>query len=639
MSLASAEVLLTSHPAGLYSYGDKIQIFADIVPNPTINDLVILYLSCSNVETEIYKEYMYLESSVKKEIIIPVIRGFLGDSKGSCVIKSKIGENKNTISRPFIISDSIEISMNLNNQIEPGKVFVLEGTTSLENSRAVEGFIEVNFGNGKIKANGQITDGNFKLGLDIPENLESKYYDIEFYFYEKENSGLVSNSGKYKTSVFVLQSPTNLEILINEKKISAGGELTGIVKLYDQTGKEIKSKVYLAVKNNLDEIVEKFEISTYESFSYGIRKNQTPGNWGVSAYSEELVTRTNFEILENKELSTTIMNKTLFIENVGNVPYYGVVPVNLGEEIVDVNVNLELGQVARYKISAPTGEYKVSVEGFSSVVSLTGNSIKIEELTTKVGRTKIFLWAFVVLILGVAFYFVFKRAHNKTYFGKRTGKKASKPLELKSLPGPNPLMESKVKADLSLSITGTKQNSPIGCIYIKNYEEIQSGSGGVRETLEMISNLVEEKKGLIYENKGNIFYLIPPIKTKTFHNELPILNLSESIKAVIDEHNKKFKLKIQYGISLNFGTVVTRNEGGTFKFMSMGTLMTTSKKIAIKSVGEILMGDKFKERISKDVKYERVDFEGLSVYKFLGYIKSNNDHSKFIKGFLERQKK
>jgi hypothetical protein len=222
-----------------------------------------------------------------------------------------------------------------------------------------------------------------------------------------------------------------------------------------------------------------------------------------------------------------------------------------------------------------------------------------------------------------------------TFFGKKTGKKAKKPLELQALPQAESFMNPKKKAKLASSITGQKQNAPMGCIVLKNYDEYENGEGGVRETMQIISDEIEKHKGVTYENKGNFFFMIPPVKTKTFKNEHPMIDIIQFAKKALDEHNKKFKKKINYGLSLNYGTIVTNETPTVFQFMSMGTLMTTAKKIANKSSGAILIGEKFKEKVKEDLKAERMEIDDLKFYRFIE-IKEKKDHSAFVNNFLHK---
>ncbi|MDA3836884.1 MAG: hypothetical protein PF542_04640 [Nanoarchaeota archaeon] len=639
IGLGSAAISLETQPTGLYNLNDKIEITASIIPDIELNDVVILTLSCDENEVEVYKEFLYLTEPTTKDIIIPLLKEFIGELKGTCVIKSKIGDNKATISEPFEISDLITIKIdNANTPVIPGTIVSITGTAIKENLAPSTGIIEIKVGD--FTANTEVINGTFEIKLPLPDNFEAGEHRASYVIQEKNKQGAITNYGGLTSAIYVKQVPSNLEIILDEKNIIPGEALVGKVMLYDQTGKDIKSKVYVAIKNEKEEIIEKIETTTDEKFTYPIKFDQVPSTWTVSTYSEELINKINFVIEENKEVSIDLVNKTLIVENKGNVPYIGIVPINIGDETINVSVNLAIGETSKYSLSAPKGEYTIEATGIKKTVSLTGNAINIEEVfDTNVDGTKIFIWTFIIIILGLASFFFFKQGYNKTFFGRMRGKTKKTPMELHAIPEPAALSNSKIKGELSLSITGTKQNSPIGCISIKNYEDIKEGQGGVRETLETISSLVEQKKGIIYENRGNIFYLLPPVRTKTFDNELPIAHLTESIKEVLDTNNRKFKQKINYGISLNFGTIVTKQEHSVFKFMSMGTLMTTSKKLANRSNGEILMNDKFREKVGTAIKAQRVEIPGMESYEFQGYTKSENDHSGFIKNFVAKQKR
>ena len=79
--------------------------------------------------------------------------------------------------------------------------------------------------------------------------------------------------------------------------------------------------------------------------------------------------------------------------------------------------------------------------------------------------------------------------------------------------------------------------------------------------------MIEAKKGFMYQNNENLFFILAPAKTKTFQNEQDGVELAEKIKKIFNEHNKIFKQKIEFGISLNYGTIITRQEPTGMKFM------------------------------------------------------------------------
>lgn len=640
MSFVSGSILLEKGPIDLYNLKDKIEITAKIIPVGEINGVVIFYLSCESVETEVYKEYIYTEKEISKDVLIPLVKEFIGESKGNCVIKAEVNGDKQTVSRNFRVSDYIVIDVNSNEALEPGKKVKINGTAIRENGKPSEGTIELRIeGTNEIYVSSSVIDGKFSLEVPLPDNFKAGEHKANFKVYEQNSFGEVTNNGEFQTFVLIKQVPTNLEIILDSTDINPGETVKGEVLLRDQTGELISSKVYLLMKNQNQEVIDKKEIQTNVEFEYPIKYTQSPSLWSISAYSEDLITKMNFKILEKKEISIDIVNQTLIIENIGNVPYNNTVPVMIGDEEKLVSVYLPVGEKEKYSLSAPKGEYLIRAGTFERNVLLTGNAINVQKLSdSKIGSIKIAFWTFMVLLLGLFSSALFRQLRKKTFFGRRGTVRAKKPLELREIPTPIKIADTKAKAELSLSITGSKQNSPVGCILIKNYSEFKGGSGGVNETLLTISNMVEDKKGVIYENKGNIFFLIPPVKTKTFNNDMPLLELAQNIKAVLDDHNRKFKQKIIYGLSLNYGTIVTKEEKGVFKFMSMGTLMTVSKKLANKSNGEILMTGKFKERLPQEIRVENFSFEDGPAYSFKE-IHVRKDNSTFIKGFLDRQNK
>jgi len=635
-----ADISLSSDMKNLYNLNDKIELDVKILPNPTINDLVVLKLVCSEIEIEIYKEYLLIEQELSKKIIVPLVKEFIKDSIGSCSIVSKIGDEKRTLSSIFTISNKLILNIDESSkEMRPGNVVSLIGTAVRENLKPASGIIEVEIeGEKTILGNAKLVDSKFAVEIALPDDFSAGSHKIKIRAYEKNKFDQITNEGIIESSITVTQVPTNLEIVLDNKEVLPGESLIGTVVLRDQTGEKIGTKAYLAIKNEKGEVIKKIEVNTGEEFSYLIEESEFPNKFRISAYADEIISHIDFKILENKEVSINMVNKTLIIKNIGNVYYNDTVYVSVGNKKVPVLVNLGVLETQKYNVYAPTGEYKVEFGGVERMSSLTGNAIKIEKLeASSLGVVKISAWIFIILILGFVAYIYFKKGNKKVFLGRKTEKLAKAPIELKEIPAPDALINSKTRGELSISITGSRQNSPIGCISLKNYDQVKDGNGGVLETFNTIGELIENKKGVIYENKGHIFYILPPVRTKTFSNEIPIIEISEKIKKLLIVHNKKFKQKIDFGIGLNYGTIVTKEEGGIFKFMSMGTLMTIVKKIANRSSGAVLMNDKFREKLDVTVRVERVEIAGMNVFKF-NSINEKKDNSKFIKNFLAKNK-
>jgi hypothetical protein len=646
ISLVAADVSLESSSNALYNLGDHIEFLIKVTPVDYFEDLLILKLKCGTLETEIYKEYIITDVELERQIKIPLIKNFIGESKGTCEIIKKIGFNEQKLSNEFIISNRINIYSEVPTYgITPGETISINGTAVKENGDLVEGTIEIisNGEEGEILKSGFVENGEFSLDLQISNDFKAGDRVLKFYVYEKDRNEEIINSGISINTIVIRQVPTNIEIVVEEKEVMPGSSLKARVLLHDQTGEKIDSEVYVAIKDSLNNIVDKIETRTDTVFEYEIKNSEAPGRWSLSAYSENIINSDSFVIKINEQALFNLVNNTLFVKNIGNVLYNETVNITVGNKIIELPFYLEIGEEEKYSLSAPTGEYDVLVGDIQERISLTGNAIKIKKVSgTQSEIVKISVWVFIILILGLMAYVVFKKGHKKNFFGRigNTKKKVGV-IELdagKQVPHKG-LVNPKVKTELSLSINGTKQNAVVGCVFLKNYEEIKSGEGNVGETLESVSNFIESHKGLIYKNHGHLFFILAPVLTKTFQNEESGLKIASEIVKDLKIHNKKFKKKIEFGISLNYGTIVTKIGVHANQFMSMGTLMTDAKKMANASNEEIYLGEKVRERLGSKVKVELKQIGSVKAYEIKELVSDRKDYSPFLKGFVERQQK
>ena len=303
----------------------------------------------------------------------------------------------------------------------------------------------------------------------------------------------------------------------------------------------------------------------------------------------------------------------IIITNTGNVPYQETILVKIGGKSIDLDVDLDVDKSQKYVLTAPDGEYKVEIlsgekSKASQNVILTGKALDIRKAPGSVVRfiRHPFVWFFIIGILGFVVFMIMKKGYRRSFIGyihskRKKGKKEGGsigetlvPLRKKSK------IISKNKAELSLSIKGEKQNASLVCLKIKNLKEIESKESNAEETLQKIVNFADENKAVTYGNQENLFFILAPIKTKTIKNEKTAINIAQKIKEILKNHNKMFKQKIEYGVSLNYGTIVAKQEKDSMKFMSMGTLITTAKKIASISDGEIYLGEKIKNKLGSE---------------------------------------
>ena len=658
VSFVSATVTFSVQPKPVYNFGDKINATIDFVPTPNFEEVVSVYLKCNLGDSEIYREFLSISEETQKNVVAPVTDSLVGISSGNCFLGVYSGNDSLAISKTFYISNKINLDLtNFGTSFDPGQKINLSGTAMKENGQNLDGSYEANINGNSIL--GDVKDGEFFVPFTLPSDFSAGAHSINVSVYEKDSSGKVINFGNKIYFLKINQLPTNVEVILDNDTVFPGNSIGGKVVLHDQNGKSISNyDAYIAVKDSSGNIIQKITSKTDEVFNYKVNNSQAPSSFTVSAYAGGLVNSATFEVPEYKKINYEILNDTLVLTNSGNVFYNGTLNVTIGNSVVEVPFSLKVGESQKYAISAPDGSYNVLVGDVNRTLSLSGNAVGVQKISS--GNTELspLVWTVLILLLLIGAYLAFRRERKKRSIARASlpfnavvGKKLlvgkiKKDISESMQEGNNSSLSSGDlgsltsgrKAELSLSITGTKQNASIGCLSIKNYPEIKSGEGNVRETLLDIQKVVEGSKGFVYSSGNYLFFIFAPLFTKTFKNEGTATSVAQKIKEILNSHNKKFKKKIEYGISLNYGGIITKLESGTIKFMSLGTLMTSAKKLSNTSEEGIFISDKFKEVFGEKVKGEPVSVGNFKAYRLESVVDKNN-HSTFIKGFMARQEK
>lgn len=654
ISLISAEVILTQPLNSVYNLGDRVEIPITISSLVDVSGTLRINLICNGTLLNLLTwNGLSLEKGYSQTIpySFKLVRNSISESKGTCNIQAIFGTDSANIkvSDDFKISDRLEISGDLGKiEFDAGEGISITGKVVRETGENSGGFVEAkvltNDENNQISQIGIITDGVFNINLSLPGDLKAGNYFVEMKAYEKDSDGIITNNGASQYNIHVNQVPTNLELVFEGREIMPGTSLKVNAVLHDQTGEPIDSTAFITVKNSEDKIIEQGEIGTEKSFELLVKPNQPPEEWTVYASSNELTAEGKCKIKENYEVDIQIMNKTVKVTNIGNVFYNKTILVKVSDSPLNIQVALDVGESKKYVINAPDGDYNVRIsEGtkeISEVMSLTGKAIGIKEASEF--SFGVFFWFFLILVLGFVAYFFFKKLYKKPFFGKMIlgeRKDRFKPMaigeDFKMVP------KKGSKAELSLSIKeGEKQDASVICLKIKDLKEMHSRKSRVSETIQKIIEMADDNKAVVYENQDYLFFIFAPTRTRTLKNEKSALDLAEKIKYLLEEHNRMFNQKIEFGISLNYGAIVGKQEGELFKFMSMGSLVTASKRIAYLSEGEILLSDKINDLLRLHTRTEKSVRDGVSVFS-IKEIKKETDEAtkKFINRFMERQKK
>ncbi len=648
LSLVSAEIIITEQPQEIYNLGDLVSVPTTI---KAINDLTGIFqmdLLCSGHQINFYRNGISLSAGEEKNLdaSIALVSDMIGELKGECTVKAMLGEEY-ILTNEFRISDYLTIILDEDQkEFKPGENIIIKGSAVKENGKEVNGFIDIelvlagNDSSENLIQPSTINNGFFSVEILAPADMKASAYLVKLKAYEKDSQGDTTNNGFSDYNIAINQVPNNLELIIENPEIEPGESITLKAILHDQTGESIESTSTIMIKDENNLMMEQIDLTNGETFEYFIKSNQAPAEWKIQAASNSLTTESKFTILEKADVKVDVINKTVIVTNVGNVFYNKTILVKVGDESLNVNVSLGIDESEKYILKAPNGEYQIEViteEGneISKLATLTGKAIGIKEAGGELSRTmqSPFMWVFVIMVLGAVAFFFFRKVRKKSFSLKNISlkkkDKVKEPKSEKSSKHKSSINPSS-KAELSLSIKGSKQDASVICLKLKNSEDISG------EILQNVVEFAEEHKATTYENQNNIFFILAPIKTKTYKNEKAGIKIAQGIKELLSEHNQSSSQKIDFGISLNRGSLIAKKEGTGIKFMSMGTLITRAKKIASLAKREVLLSETMNEKLRTYLKTEKYTRDKIPVFTIKQVKKESAENKKFIRNFLDK---
>jgi hypothetical protein len=659
VSLVSAEGSIFIHeqpsPGEIYNLEETIRIKTTITPPSNEGGNYAVDLMCNGIKKSVGTGLINRGTSKTVEEQIYLSKSFLGELIGDCKIivtfAHSTGFEESSSTNDFKISNLMIITViSTQTEFEPSKELVIKGNVAKESgNEGTSGFVELHLldGNTSVLTQSEtISNGFFMINTTLPSGMRAGAYLVSLNAYVKDpDSDSITNSGTATKNINIKQIPSNLEIVFENSEIEPGTSVMIKTILHDQTGVSISSSSFVTIKNSDSIIIEQSDKPTDEFYEFPIKYNEKPSSWVVVAVSNKLEAISNFTIKEKEAIETSIINKTIVVKNVGNVLYNKTILVNLGNSSLNINVSLMVDEEKKYALSAPNGEYNVEVktaEGSSitGMVSLTGREVSVREyfggFQEAIRHPSI--WITLILILGFVAFLIFKKVRKKSFFGfifPRRNKNPTQQSKVLNITEESLNAPKNNRAEISLSIKGDKQDASVVCVRIKNLREMKARED-VRNTLQRIEEMANEQKAVEYESQDMIFFLLVPLRTKTFRNEETAMQISQAAKEVLLDHNRLFKNKVDFGISLHHGDIIAKQEA-TLKFMSIGTLTTVSKKIALLANEDVLMSDKMNERVQRFAKTQRQVFDDFPVYS-IREMKQGDKYKGFLDNFTKRYK-
>jgi hypothetical protein len=680
VSFVLAEITLLE-PKDVYNLGDKLYVTAEgLIGASTGNLNVDLVCGDKTINLERMSARRYdgeeaLPYSLpdgykflnKEDLDIENITDILGD----CQVRLSVGSQV-AVTKVFSISRNVKVDAVLEKEsYNPGEGISVDIQAIKANGELFNGFIE---GTGAAEFSRAIEEGFVTEVFSMPETIEAGTYELNIRAYDRWKDEAVFNNGSTTVSFNINQVASNMNIPISHTEIMPGEEFTIGAEITDQSGKEMVGTVSVKVLSPENNEIE-LAIPTGETKGFIIPLNATPGIWRIITTFNFLTEQRDFEVLENPMVEFEFgEDGVLIVRSVGNAAYNGTINVEIGNETRELELVMAVGEVRKFSLRAPEGEYGVVVsDGKSSAnqqVLLTGNAISVKDLK-EVGIFKAYsiVWIFLILVLGgagIVFFIRYKKTktigevgksgrvlgvvkkgaggvknlfrsvgskfHSKKNLGVKgqviSGKKFTTDKEMIDL-----TKKDVGTAESTLVLKGEKHPSAVVALSIKNYSTLKEHA---KKALIEVINGVKEMKGLIDWRGDYVFVVFSPLVTRTYNNETLASKAGYIIKKALAEYNKKFKENIDFNLGVHMGDLIASKKDGKLKYTSIGNTISLAKRIADSDSGKLLISDDVRKKLLRDLKVIKGKEIGKNQIYEVSEIKNRAADEAKLKELLKR---
>ena len=609
--LLQAEIFI-SQPSSVYNLGDTLNTSLKITGKE--EGVIKLSLVC-NDKFLFYADYLDLkegeEKSIEKELK-------LKNRRGLCYLSSELS-NKEVNSQLFFISNKLKLDFKTSKEtLFPEEEVSIDGFITKENSQPISGTAEIYLNEMFIK-NSEIKEGNFKETIKLPKNLSLYEYDLVVKAHDAEKL----NSQETKKKLYIKSIPTSIEVNISNAK--AGENLIFLVSLLDQNQKIIEKNISLTIESP-----KKLKI-TYEAISgktnyFFLSDNSSTGDWKVSAFSSNLETEKHFYINENEKVSIEIEGDIIVIKNIGNTNYKKLLEIGiLGETKYSesIQVDLDIGKEAKYKLSASPGEYTIKVgEKNFGKVRLTGNALDVKKVSDSKALSPIIGILVLIAILAGLFFL----SHGSMSFKmKNLGKIFSKEVEYRK--GVETKLDttekekSKIKSlfekyvDKDIAERAIANNLKKGMHnatflftdlrgYTKMSENPEKTLGLLNKYFGIITNAVHLNGGAISQLVGDCVEAMFNVTREQPEHIIKAVKAAVKIQRDFEQFNKTIgKNSLVSGIGIDSGKVYLGSVGADVtRYQPIGNAINIAYHLSKKSSNQILITKKINDAIKEKAK-------------------------------------
>lgn len=383
LPIAFADIAITNDQS-IYNLGNKIKASASVLSPNNFEGLFKIAISCSTYELEYFLTPISLEANFRTAVSVPELAA-TSSMLGSCVLTGHLATNDNLIaeeenSNKFAVTRQLTV-LPVNSKL----------TASPGDSILLSGIVNEAFGNNILKAATKITldnyshpidtiDGKFNLTVELPKNIKSGKHAAAISSFDAKN-----NFGDSSVEIDVIAIPTYIRLDSGSGQLLPGSKTDIVSSLYDQADDLINVSLDLKLTSPSGNNVFMKSIRSNEKIEYEFSQYAEPGIYTLASTYKNLLAQSSINITSIREVKIKYENETVFVENIGNVPFEDELTFILESELkkypITKSIKVDPSKMLAIDLSkeVPLGIYNIKLpvrEGIEPVKDKVGEVIK-----------------------------------------------------------------------------------------------------------------------------------------------------------------------------------------------------------------------------------------------------------------------
>lgn len=616
-SFASAAMEI-NEPSDVYNLGEKLYVSVTgivgsdegnlninlVCLNETVNLLKISARAFSSATEQSYSLPYKILTTEDLEITN------ISNIVGKCNLIVSL--NSQTVkSKTFEITSKVILESSLNKlTYAPGETITLDISATDANGKAFVGQYETN--NFSVQ-NGNLINSSALLQIPTNPTQKAGTYTITILVYDTDSKGDVLNSNNEVEYFVISQKATSIELTTSDVEITPADKLTISPELFDQSGETMDETLTIYLESPNGE-VRNYQVESNDYYDIKFNSSDIVGVWKVYAFFGSIFSdKYEFTMGCLPNLEYDIVGGLLAVTNTGNCVYDNILNISVAERDYSFNLSLNAGETIQYNLQAPDGDYDISISSdsgkFERKTFLTGNTVTVKRSdSSSINLNWLWAVAFLLIVFG-GFFYVQKQSKGG---GKNSKEKKKKKFDFKKMfcqkkknnKKDEPKEEFIQPRDISLNaestlvLEGEKMNSSVIAIQIKNNKDLPE------ETRKKVVELLKETvpRATLDRKDDFIFVIFNPLITKTYKNDMTAVQAALKIVRDFTNYNRKFSIKIQYGISVHSGDMIAEKDKDILKYTGVGDLLVLSRKMASISNEKLYVSDIVRKKLIRDLK-------------------------------------